>query len=155
MRVLWFIVSLQDKESVQHHVLEGKVLCHVLAAPSGLLPLQCTRGQLQPHFQTSCSGMKATTSSEPVWDSGTNTRNLTSETWVRRNTLNDRRPESSQSNLLPPPFSKEQRALKLSQPSHPAQAVQCFPVLLFPSRQLQPHSPRCSAVMGSGCPSPT
>lgn len=73
----------------------------------------------------------------------------------RRETLSDQRPESSQSNLLPPPFSKEQRALKLSEPSHPAQAVQCFPALLFPSRQLRPRSPRCSAVMGSGCPDPT
>lgn len=65
------------------------------------------------------------------------------------------RAESSQSNLLPPPSSKEQGALKLSQASQPAQAVQCFPALLFPGRQLQPRSPRCSAVMGSGCPNPT
>lgn len=155
MRVLWFIFSLQDKELAQHRVPEGRVpLLPESAAPGRLLPLQCTRGQLHPHFQASCSCMKVTTSSQPMWDSGTNPRNLSPERLVQRYTLSDQSPESPQSNLLPA-FSEEQRALKLSQPSHPAQAVQCFPARLFPGRQLRPRSPRCSALMGSGCPDPT
>lgn len=44
-------------------------------------------------------------------------------------------------------------AQKLLQPSQAAEAVQCFPALLFPSRHSC--SPRCSALMGSGCPDPT
>lgn len=83
--------SLQDKELAQHHVLEGSMPCHVSllpepAVPGVLLPLHCTHGQLHPHFQASCSCMKVTTTSQPEWDNGTNTRNLTSERWAQRNT---------------------------------------------------------------------